>query len=318
MTKLFIIGNGFDLKHGLPTTYDHFREYLRTTYTYNWEEAPDSLVEPSTDQDGELIYDDDGTVHYIDTLISLSNDHDNWKDFESSLGHLDYSIVNDDIPEFFDKDGDVDPFRTGPNYESKYSDLINVVKKIPLYFRDWINMIPVSEHSYHYPLKVVKKMNGLFDCDEDIFITFNYTHTLENLYQVTNVLHIHGEQGSDKLIIGHGDVSRYEEEEVYFQDIYKNEMYDYLRKNTQECINQNSQFFEDILNLGITEIYTYGFSFGEVDWPYLIKIIENIDTTICTWYLHSNLKEEIEREREVDKFTNIIEDLGFNGRITTY
>lgn len=307
MTKLFIIGNGFDLDHHLPTTYNHFREYLRTTYSYNSEETPVSLVEPVTNYDGDIIYDDDETVHYLDMLISLSNKHSNWNQFESSLGHLDYSIINYEITEFYDEDGDVDPFHTEPNYESKYSDLKNIVKKIPLYFRDWINMIHISEFSFHYPLQVVKNIKDIINADEDIFLTFNYTHTLEKLYNAANVLHIHGEQESDDLLIGHGNPASYEED-VFDQDIYKNEMHDYLRKNTQECINQNSQFFEDLSNSDIIEIYSYGFSFGEVDLPYLKEIIRLLDTASITWYFHSFSKIA---EREV--YEDTLKRLGFEG-----
>lgn len=32
MNKLFIIGNGFDMAHGLPTSYNDFREYLIKEY----------------------------------------------------------------------------------------------------------------------------------------------------------------------------------------------------------------------------------------------------------------------------------------------
>ncbi|WP_078181995.1 AbiH family protein [Bacillus cereus] len=28
MSKLFVLGNGFDLDHKLPTSYEHFHQYL--------------------------------------------------------------------------------------------------------------------------------------------------------------------------------------------------------------------------------------------------------------------------------------------------
>ncbi|MEX5528372.1 AbiH family protein [Pseudomonas syringae] len=38
MQILYIIGNGFDLHHGLPTQYKHFKDYLRTEdpEVYDW------------------------------------------------------------------------------------------------------------------------------------------------------------------------------------------------------------------------------------------------------------------------------------------
>ena len=152
-----------------------------------------------------------------------------------------------------------------------------------------------------------KAWRHIINADEDIFLTFNYTHTLEKLYNAANVLHIHGEQESDDLLIGHGNPASYEED-VFDQDIYKNEMHDYLRKNTQECINQNSQFFEDLSNSDIIEIYSYGFSFGEVDLPYLKEIIRLLDTASITWYFHSFSKIA---EREV--YEDTLKRLGFEG-----
>ena len=37
MNSLFIIGNGFDMAHGIPTAYKEFRKWLNDCY-------PDSLV----------------------------------------------------------------------------------------------------------------------------------------------------------------------------------------------------------------------------------------------------------------------------------
>ncbi|WP_223389903.1 AbiH family protein [Liquorilactobacillus hordei] len=38
INKLFIIGNGFDLIHGISSTFNHFKEYFRYTYEYVYDE----------------------------------------------------------------------------------------------------------------------------------------------------------------------------------------------------------------------------------------------------------------------------------------
>lgn len=40
---------------------------------------------------------------------------------------------------------------------------------------------------------------------EDLFISFNYTHTLEKIYKVDykNILHVHGEVGKSNLLLGY-------------------------------------------------------------------------------------------------------------------
>lgn len=35
MNQLIILGNGFDLDHGLPTSYQDFRNYLLSNYSFS-------------------------------------------------------------------------------------------------------------------------------------------------------------------------------------------------------------------------------------------------------------------------------------------
>jgi len=50
--KLFIIGNGFDRWQGLPTSYDHFKDYYRKNIR---EIVKDLSIKATTDHDGNLI-----------------------------------------------------------------------------------------------------------------------------------------------------------------------------------------------------------------------------------------------------------------------
>lgn len=134
MTNLFIIGNGFDLSHNLPTHYDNFREYLRTTYSYKFDEEPTRLANVTMDPSGKWIYDDE-SVHYLDSLISLASDYETWADFESSLGCLDYSIVDEYIQISLDSDGDEAHWPTATNYEDTYTELSNIVGQIKVLFK---------------------------------------------------------------------------------------------------------------------------------------------------------------------------------------
>lgn len=57
MANLFIIGKGFNLYHNLPTHYAHYdNNFLRTTYSYAFENSPFRIVEGSYDQDGSISY----------------------------------------------------------------------------------------------------------------------------------------------------------------------------------------------------------------------------------------------------------------------
>lgn len=75
---------------------------------------------------------------------------------------------------------------------------------------------------------------------DDVFLTFNYTETLEELYEVNNITHIHGNR--DSPIVGHNNASQ-AEEKVYSQDIYINDLNRALKKPTKKIIKENEDFF---------------------------------------------------------------------------
>lgn len=62
--RLYIIGNGFDMRHGLPTGYKHFKSYVE-----------------KNDQD---LY--DAIEEYIPT-------GDEWNELENALGEIDYELI---------------------------------------------------------------------------------------------------------------------------------------------------------------------------------------------------------------------------------
>ena len=69
--KLYIIGNGFDLHHGLRTSYANFRDdYIKKKSSVLWNDLLD-------------IYGD-----------TPQNDNLWWKDFENMLGKVDYESLS--------------------------------------------------------------------------------------------------------------------------------------------------------------------------------------------------------------------------------
>ena len=79
--RLFIIGNGFDCHHGLPTKYSDFRNYIIYQFPnalINQCSVPESIQMP----DGEEIYDDKKVVGYIVNIIDDCKGSD-WNELES-------------------------------------------------------------------------------------------------------------------------------------------------------------------------------------------------------------------------------------------
>lgn len=292
MAKLFIIGNGFDLAHGMSTRYSDFRNYLVEKY-----EIDEYLI----DTDGYEIpipYDlPKGGEEYDDTIAAaaiiktLDNTEGNqWKDVEKSLGELDFGEFLDDWAYNFDSDDD-NAFRDNMyRNEDNAKNLCGALRLIEDYFQDWVRTIEVSHI-------LIPDFYDLIAPKKDLFLNFNYTKTLEKLYNAQNVCHIHGTQDED-IYFGHGndeDRTDYYQSNWFGAESELNQLQYSLRKNTHEAYTQNAQFFkkiEETANRGIFEIYSFGFSFSEVDTIYLREIFRRIDTKYVIFYLNDFEKKK--------------------------
>src|SRR5699024_7907803 len=115
MSALFIIGNGFDLAHRLPTNYLHFKKYLKDSYPESEEVTPTIEIGPIFMPDGSVQYDDNEVVSLLIQAIDEVSDYDptnyepTWQDFESYLGYLDFGEYYDFISDIHDRGRDPNP-----------------------------------------------------------------------------------------------------------------------------------------------------------------------------------------------------------------
>ena len=114
-----------------------------------------------------------------------------------------------------------------------------------------------------------------------MYLNFNYTRVLEELYEQCNVHHIHGETGGD-LIFGHGETLR--ESKHSGATWHLSKIHDYFKKPTEDVISNNWLFYGRLSD--IKDVYSFGFSFSNVDLPYIKKICRCWDTSDWTWHLN--------------------------------
>lgn len=172
--RLFVIGNGFDLHHGIPSRYSDFGRYV---------EGIDRKV-------SELIRD------------YLFVDKDFWNCFEERLATFDPDHVIDHAENFLVSYGAEDwSDADHHNFEYEIEHIVDGLSRtMRKHFADWIRGLPI-------PLPGTVP---LVNCIERRakFLNFNYTPTLQSLYGVDpgQVLHIHGSAvDPDSLIVlGHG------------------------------------------------------------------------------------------------------------------
>lgn len=318
MANLFIIGNGFDIDHGMRTKYCDFRQFLIDKYFIEEASLDDNICEipsPTINQDGDEIYDEKDVATAIVQILDLT-EGSTWNDIETSLGKLDYCAFLDNWTGNQNVwNGDTFDEKTFKNNyycnESNARELRNALIQIGNYFQDWISTISISKTP-------IIDFQNLISGSENLFLNFNYTKTLEELYEIKNVCHIHG-TFKDYIYFGHGndkDISDKIQGEYLGAESEISDLQKSLRKNTLEAYRNNIEFFRNLETISKQDkinIYSYGFSFSDVDKFYLEKICKIIDTKDVCFYMN-----DFDKPPTRKKFSNKLKKCGFKGAISTF
>lgn len=305
--KLYIIGNGFDLAHDLPTSYTDFYDWLRGT---NYQ------VDNTKDYSEFVSQMDEIFVH-----ANNGKPIEWWSDFENALGHLQIGEYIESVAEEYEIKDPEDEHYKAPSAlaEQVYAHVDYIAKpwgldEIQAKFSEWIRNIPVYED--------VEPCFTAEDIDKDgLFLTFNYTDTLEKLYGInpSNILHIHGQASNPeaKIIVGH--LTQYDSrnyaktEEKLFgvdADIFPLlvDTMNGLKKPVEEILMNNHDWFDNLAKQNITEIHLYGLSFGEIDDDYFNIIHELLPH--ANWIFAVHAPSERAEKRSVTRINNFIERIG--------
>ncbi len=275
--KLFIIGNGFDIGHGLPTRYWDFRNYLENIY-------PDFLLNFES--------------HYY-IYPNMSDNEKSmllWNELESNIANIDEDVIIQDgvSIEMNLESGDVGIEDTLYKYFSEEYKYINLLTK---YLKQWIRTIKIRD---------TPKKSSLITSDV-VYITFNYTAVLENVYGIlpSNIIHIHGSLREYDIdpVLGHGNNERIEqihkkieEAERLFDEKWLSicrVVEDYYRttyKNVSRYVTALSKFH----NMFIDEICVIGHSLSGVDKEYFRSIDRSTKNTLI-WKVFYYDTNEIEK-----------------------
>ncbi len=254
--RLYIIGNGFDIRHGLPTGYKHFKSYVAK----NDQELYDSIEE------------------YIPA-------GDEWNELESALGEIDYELILQNSEMFlasYNTDDWSDAYHHDYQYEiDKITRMLSA--RLKKQFADWVKGINIADadNSEQYIPPIPR---------ESLYFSFNYTNTLQQIYAVPDeqIIHIHGNCSyDDDLILGHS--FRVEKSlNPYIgpdQDTRIAEAYDSIDEyfgNTfkpsediiEDIIKEERVFFSSLKN--VDEVIVLGHSLAEVDGKYFAEINKSI------------------------------------------
>ena len=299
--RLFVLGNGFDLAHGFPTGYYQFRKWLIENYNlkeeYNDIELPNfqtnykRLESYNEEQFAEFF------LHLIDDVDQSLGERNEWRFFEEDLAKLRWELILHNEDRVYDDEGCLTFSQTDSRFSIKAQNCGESNHILRTLFSKWI--IDVNKLIDNKRIKSVKSFFKTIFRMDDKYLTFNYTNTLEKLYNIQNVCHIHGDISKlQEPVIGHSNPGYPNKE---YKDYEYNafcifcRIYERYIKDTQKQIEKHKTFFDSIKE--INEIYFYGLSFGEVDWPYFSYIFEkckNIKIIYLNVYNPNEFDEKVE------------------------
>lgn len=270
---LYIIGNGFDMHHGIHSSYKYFCVWLQ--------------------RHNHRLY---------RKLLNVCKSNDLWWNFEEALAFVDrdYMLNAAEIwlPSVWDEDKDsvADLYYAEDMARNLGTDLWEDIVKA---FRNWVTTIRWDKDSSKRKLRIDSEAR---------FINFNYTTFLESQYgiQSSQILYIHGRQSSKKNppIIGHGDIDTFKgwykhtsrHNKQYYRSSKKflpevemmtssvEEYFELSEKPVVQIISKNKDFIDDLYD--IDHIYVLGHSLNAVDLPYfqVIKAANDFPSAI-NWHI---------------------------------
>lgn len=274
LETLVILGNGFDIAHGIPSKYSDFHDYLMYQKKSN------------------LLY-------QCDQYFSVE---DFWANVEQSLGKIDYSHIVEEELSYLENASDRDEDNERNRFEAVLDDFsCRFLVELTDMVNEWVL-------SFNYQ-NLAKQYFEIID-NNKLFLSFNYSSTLEEIYGINqaNILYLHGkavavshphpsdvEVPHSELIIGHAL------EEYNFNDekrrshflssnshktkpirkliVIENEQkivnyFNNSRKKTSDILNHNEDFFNKIF--GIRKLIIFGHSLSEIDLLYFKKISQKL------------------------------------------
>ncbi|CAM3287049.1 AbiH family protein [Filibacter tadaridae] len=293
-TVLYIIGNGFDLMHGVPSSYYNFRDSMSRRNELR--EALEMYVEKEN----------------------------LWADFEESLAYLNdeamLGTLNDWMDIFDVKEQHDDDFSAADFFmaaEAAMSPTQVIMRELPKRFRKWIDTLK--------PTVSNKPLEQIINT-QSMFINFNYTEFLEIIYRIPkkNIFYIHAERRdkNKELILGHSGIAnrkidgnprklrsnqlRMKNQTTY--DLHEtagyqlSNYYESTAKKSNVVIEANKETFMSFSD--VETVVVIGHSLSVVDYPYFKEIIRNNrNLSNMKWYISWYSASDIKR---VDAFAKTL------------
>ena len=325
--KILILGNGFDLAHGLPTQYGDFLEYCKKVYgiidsNIYLNERMDLILRKIYQYIKANIW-----LEYFEGVYAENEiKGENWIDFESEISFI-VSFIDRFSENLLKMRQELLDELQNPQNEN-YKKLNIFANCLPRYinktnkdtrkrcFEDLEDFICALQI---YLLEIVEKKDikelGIIkNIDPDYIINFNYTHTYERLYNdKAEVFHIHGEckeiykeNGINNMVLGIDEYWSKKKRNKHTNFAIFKKFVQRIRKKTGtkhiEWLNEINEIYQQDKENGISDIYIFGHSLDITDKDILQGFFKSKATRI-----HIYCKD---RETEGELIANVIKLMG--------
>ena len=271
---LNVFGNGFDLMHGVKSSYNSFQSTL----------GKNSNIR-----------------HALESYLL---EDDLWSNFENALSRINVEgttiqFMIDDALDYFDaydEDAGAAEFFCAVDYA--IAPIITITSELDKRFEGWVKTLKIGTND-----KPLKSIIG-----NRLTLSFNYTEFSQTVYNIdnNNICYIHGcRKNKDKLILGHqpgASDKQYSYKDHKPLTYRKGKEYetllaaqeyalrmtanydDFLTKHCDEIIKEHKAFFEK--TKAVDTIIVIGHSLASVDWDYFEEIISlNKKPKSINWYI---------------------------------
>lgn len=306
LKTLYIIGNGFDLYHGLDTSYYSFALFLKLKYNKLYSNLTQYYTLPEIDEDES----DEEKKKKIKAQ---------WNQFEAELAGLDFETILDENTNYIPDISSDEYFSDIHAFEQEISFKVNELT-IDLFdaFKQFILNVK-------FPSNIINKQINIQE--DSAILSFNYTDTLEQYYGIpeSRILYIHNKAKlSEVLVLGHSkDVNpmhkpepkmpeglsdenqqMWEEQQSssynYSYETGKAQLsfyFDQSYKHTKEILAEKKPFFESLNE--IEQVIVLGHSMSDVDLPYFSHLKTVLPKNIIKWKISWFNAEEREYKTKV-------------------
>lgn len=321
MSRLFIIGNGYDMARRGDTGYTDFRKWLIHAYAKDYMYANIDKTDftiynkissfSSHIYEGLIKFNDEAEKakyhqicsksdavrkQFVATLFLEEMQYLEWNRLEANLSYLPIRFFTEEWENQNKENNTSLSSSLGTTVSREVELITSMPSEFQILFAEWVASLPETSEKIK---KLGFEKQGIKEIkSDDTFIIFNYTTTIEDLFRyqkqpnIENVFyHIHGVKNDKRVVIGHNDKNKTSfDTPLCSTEDYIQECYAALHKPSEIIISQNAALWNRIKEnseKGDFEIWEYGWSCSQVDNDYLEKIISIVKDQNATLYLNN-------------------------------